>query len=254
MERFLYNYQTIVRFYQPVGDHFIKLRCVPCENDCQHVCSSQLTMHPDIELTHDTDAYGNDFIYGSALDVHDSLAYVSSGVVELSSYVIPDHDVPPYYKCASAMTAVSDDMKRTDFAPCGEVLTDAMSLCHLVHGMMEYVPSSTDGSTTAAEAFALRKGVCQDYAHIMIALCRYYGMAARYVNGFIAGEGATHAWVEVYDGASWRGFDPTHDLMIEYGYIKLAHGRDANDCPVSRGTFVGGTGQVTEIRVIVYQL
>ncbi len=254
MERYLYNYQTIVRFYQPVGDHFIKLRCVPCENDCQHVCSSQLTMHPDIVMYHDRDAYGNIFMYGSALDVHDSLAYVSSGVVELSSYSVPDENVAPYYRCASSLTAMSDEMKKVDHTSSGDMLTDALSLCHQVHSMMDYVPSSTDDSTTAAEAFALRKGVCQDYAHILIALCRYHGIVARYVNGFIAGEGATHAWVEVYDGQAWRGIDPTHDLLIEHGYIKLAHGRDANDCPVSRGTFVGGSGQVMEIRVIVYRL
>ena len=77
---------------------------------------------------------------------------------------------------------------------------------------------------------------------------------ARYVNGFIEGEGATHAWVEVYDDGAWWGIDPTHNRPIEWGYIKLSHGRDAEDCPVNRGVFTGAASQTAEIRVIVEEL
>lgn len=76
-------------------------------------------------------------------------------------------------------------------------------------------------------------------------------MAARYVNGFMQGIGLTHAWVEVHDGKAWHGIDPTNNRLIEYGYVKLSHGRDALDCPVNRGVFTGMASQQVEIRVIV---
>ena len=68
------------------------------------------------------------------------------------------------------------------------------------------------------------------------------------------GEGATHAWVEVYDGEAWCGLDPTNRQIIEYGYLKIAHGRDAADCPVNRGVFRGVAQQQTEVCVRVHEL
>lgn len=119
---------------------------------------------------------------------------------------------------------------------------------------MCYSPGSTQIDTTAIEVFQQRKGVCQDYAHILIAMCRACGIPARYVNGFMQGVGVTHAWVEVLVNGEWRGIDPTNNRLIEYGYIKLAHGRDAMDCRVNRGVFTGNATEQTEIRVIVEEL
>ncbi|MGN1262993.1 MAG: transglutaminase family protein, partial [Prevotella sp.] len=161
--------------------------------------------------------------------------------------------------CTDTPADISHSLCRPDFKDAessGQTLTAdfdlAVSIAHEVHGMMEYAPGVTDVGTTAADALAIRRGVCQDYAHIMIALCRRAGMAARYVCGFLCGTGQTHAWVEVFDGYSWRGIDPTNDVCIDYGYIKLAHGRDASDCAVSRGMFGGEARQtmVTDVKVI----
>ena len=107
--------------------------------------------------------------------------------------------------------------------------------------------------TTASDVMRHRKGVCQDYAHLMTALCRMAGMPARYVCGLMKGEGQTHAWVEVHDGQCWYAFDPTNDTAIASGYIKLAHGRDALDCPVSRGTYLGVSTEETFISVKVQE-
>ena len=108
--------------------------------------------------------------------------------------------------------------------------------------------------TIASEALARKQGVCKDYAHILIAMCRANGIYSRYVNGFLMGEGATHAWVEFFDNDGWYAIDPTHNRMIDYGYIKVAHGRDAGDCSLNRGVFNGTTNQLTEIRVIVEEI
>ena len=88
----------------------------------------------------------------------------------------------------------------------------------------------------------------------MIGFCRRCGIPARYVCGFMEGTGETHAWVEVYDGYSWIGFDPTNDCRIIYGYVKLAHGRDASDCPVSRGIYNGQALQQTQISVTLKEI
>ncbi len=113
----------------------------------------------------------------------------------------------------------------------------ACAIAHAVHTRLHYVPQSTHVETLAGEAFALNSGVCQDYAHITIALCRMAGIPARYACGFITGEGESHAWVEVYIHGVWYGIDPTQNRLIYHGYIKVAHGRDSADCPMNRGTF-----------------
>ncbi|MEA2786101.1 MAG: hypothetical protein QOF71_2205 [Candidatus Eremiobacteraeota bacterium] len=109
---------------------------------------------------------------------------------------------------------------------------------------MRYVPDVTSVATTAAQAFAQGTGVCQDYAHIMLALCRLNGLAARYVSGHLIGEGGTHAWVEVIgeplgDGTVpvW-GFDPTHRRATTLNYVFVAAGRDFADVTPTSGSFV----------------
>ena len=131
----------------------------------------------------------------------------------------------------------------------------ARQLCHRVYEMMAYEPETTTVETPAAEVFSRQCGVCQDYAHLMISFCRANGLPARYVNGFLEGTGQTHAWVEVFDGYSWQGYDPTHDrTLLQQGYVKIAHGRDSADCPVSRGMFRGQAVQQTQISVTLQEL
>ena len=107
-----------------------------------------------------------------------------------------------------------------------------------VANTMRYAAGVTTVQTTAAEALALRRGLCQDYAHVMIALCRAAGVAARYVSGHVLGEGGSHAWVEVLlpDGEGYRvqAYDPTNGRRRHLGYMTIAVGRDYRDvAPVS---------------------
>ena len=92
---------------------------------------------------------------------------------------------------------------------------------------------------TAEQALAKRKGVCQDYAHVMLSVCRHVGLTARYIAGLLGGEGATHAWVEVYQDGRWVGLDPTHNRLVDDNYITIAHGRDYRDCMLDIGIFSG---------------
>ena len=123
--------------------------------------------------------------------------------------------------------------------------TLARAINQHVYESMRYEPGSTDIATTAAEAFANRSGVCQDYAHIMLSLCRICGLPARYVSGHLLGEGATHAWVEVLlqdeeHPARVRALplDPTHGVEPGVEYVTVATGRDYSDVAPTSGTFI----------------
>lgn len=256
MLRYIYNYQVVTQFSQEVKAHALMLRCMPAINACQHVDEEHIVFSPLFRMHRGVDAYGNRTLYGGTRDAHNVVAYVSTGIVSQGEYIIPESQPQPFYKIPSQLTMPSEEiMKETASIPkMKDAYEQAMEISHRVNELMEYVPNSTILGTTASNAFNEKKGVCQDFAHIMIAMCRYMGVPARYVNGFIMGEGETHAWVEVHDGYAWRAVDPTHDTFVCSGYIKLSHGRDAFDCTVDRGTFMGTTQQETKISVTVSEL
>ena len=122
---------------------------------------------------------------------------------------------------------------------------------HKLHQDLSYEKGVTTFQTTAEEAMKLKKGVCQDYAHILIALLRMMKIPARYVVGMMIGEGFSHAWVEMEADGRWYGLDPTNDVLVGENYIKISHGRDYNDCIVNKGVFTGMASQKQDISVIV---
>ena len=122
---------------------------------------------------------------------------------------------------------------------------------HALHRDFQYQPCTTDVDTTAEDAFIQGYGVCQDYAHIYIALMHLAGIPARYVTGLIVGEGASHAWVEILWKDRWYGLDPTNDLVVKDDHIKIGIGRDAKDCMINRGIMHGNCLQTQRIKVSV---
>ncbi len=128
------------------------------------------------------------------------------------------------------------------------VFSHAQKLNALIFERFTYCPDATDVHTHIAEVFALKRGVCQDFAHVFIAVCRAAQIPCRYVSGYLvtrrarssAGSGASHAWVEVLlPRHGWCAFDPTNNLLANDSYIKLAHGRDYRDVTPTRGVFKG---------------
>ncbi|MGZ4682968.1 MAG: transglutaminase-like domain-containing protein [Acidimicrobiales bacterium] len=115
-----------------------------------------------------------------------------------------------------------------------------------VHGSMRYAKGVTDVTTTAAQAWSGRAGVCQDMAHVMVVLCRLNGIPARYVSGHLVGEGASHAWIEALVERRGRrevvAFDPTHDRRTDLRYLTVAVGRDYADVTPTSGTFEADAG------------
>jgi transglutaminase-like putative cysteine protease len=115
----------------------------------------------------------------------------------------------------------------------------ADAFCATAHHSIKYVEGQTDTSTTASQALKSGIGVCQDYAHVMIALCRAAALPSRYVSGYGRSEGRMHAWVEVLCGDNWQAWDPTHNRRIGLREIAVAVGRDYRDVLPVEGTFHG---------------
>ncbi len=124
-----------------------------------------------------------------------------------------------------------------------------------------YSPKSTRVDSPIDEALETRAGVCQDFAHIMIALARQAGIPCRYVSGYLfhrpdsldrSSDGATHAWVEaLLPDLGWIGFDPTNNLIVGDRHIRVAVGRDYADVPPTRGVFKGKSAVRSELAVAV---
>lgn len=127
----------------------------------------------------------------------------------------------------------------------------AMEIATAIGKAMEYMHGVTGVHSTAAEAWAVRKGVCQDITHLALGALRSVGIPARYVSGYLhpkpsaaIGEtikGESHAWVEWYCG-EWRGFDPTNQIDIGDRHVTVGRGRDYNDVPPLRGVYAGPYG------------
>lgn len=130
----------------------------------------------------------------------------------------------------------------------GPDLADAVNAW--VHERLQYRYGVTDVGTPAAESVATGAGVCQDYAQVMLALCRVLGLPSRYVSGHLLGEGGTHAWVEVLTpepagGAVAIAYDPTHGRRTNVRYVTVAVGRDYRDVAPTSGSYSGGAGILT---------
>lgn len=246
-----FRYITEVSFAPQVGRHTILLRCLPALTPSQSIRHEAFSISDGFSISEQRDGFGNRIMTGNCAESHAKLYYSCSGEVCLSTYCIPDADPHAMYSLPSALTIPDHDIVMLMPVLTTSFLDNCIAITHAVHKSISYIPGTTAMSTTAAEALRARQGVCQDFAHIMLVLCREAGYPARYVCGLMKGEGATHAWVEVHDGQCWYAFDPTNDTAIATGYIKMAHGRDALDCPVIRGIYTGITQEATNIKVIV---
>lgn len=153
-----------------------------------------------------------------------------------------------------------------ELGPLAERTTDPLStvrgLMTAMHRDFAYVPKSTRVDSPIDEALAARRGVCQDFTHIILALLRRVGLPCRYVSGYIAPRAldssdepttiATHAWVEVLlPGLDWVGFDPTNDIEAGLRHVRVAIGRDYADVPPTRGVYKGGAASSLEVSVEV---
>ncbi len=256
--RYKFSYQTILTYQAMVTRYHFLLRCTPTASQQQQLIDHLLHLLAPAKIDSDEDAFGNTIHYGYLNEGHDLFVVASNGIVECEKYILPatEESIKPYYKVATHLSladkAISDFNKSTHAQ--GNALEVTLQLSEALFARMEYQPGVTSVDTTAAKSFEMGCGVCQDLAHILLSMCRERDIAARYVVGLVVGTGQTHAWVEVWCNGAWWGVDPTHNKFIEWGYIKLAHGRDAADCSVVRGVKHGLSNLFTQVRVVVEEI
>ena len=139
----------------------------------------------------------------------------------------------------------------------------ASTIMSWIHEKFSYEPGSTAVQTRLAESYAMRRGVCQDFTHVMLGMCRTIGVAARYASGYLyngptdhlVGAQASHAWPEIYlPGMGWVGYDPTNNNLADERYIKVAVGRDYDDVAPVEGTYMGSGHCQMEVLVQVEKL
>lgn len=257
------NHETVYRYDAAVNHSTQYLRLTPPDGEGQRVLEWKLEL--PTPATTAEDAFGN-ILHVLTLDMpHSEIRIRATGIVETDEgerMSFGGGDPRPYLR-STGLTSMSPDMVR--FA---EPYRDGMTsvegvdaLAHAVHAWMQFEEGATHVASTAAEAFEVASGVCQDYAHIFVACCRHLGVPARYVSGYVHSPGArnnhvaTHAWAEVWLEDRWWSFDVTHRGRADAGHLKLAVGMDYMDaCPV-RGVRRGGGGEImlAEVKVMPSQ-
>lgn len=255
MKRYQFSYRLNITLDAPVQNHCFTLRCLPKSDPRQRITALDYTVTPRDFLGASEDQWGNLLVYGSFRGESSAFRVEVTGSAEtaLAPCVPAIHpERERTFAFPTAMTAADPVFAEYAARINGEhPLESAEQVMALLHTTMRYVPGSTNVHTTAAQAFRQGQGVCQDFAHVMLALLRLRGIPCRYVTGMLPGEGRSHAWVEVLSRDGWYGFDPTNHSFCAGEYIKLSHGRDAQDCAINRGIFRGGANQISEESVIV---
>jgi transglutaminase-like putative cysteine protease len=238
----------------PISDLRQRLVIIPPErHGDQRLITHRLEVSsPTSEVRRELDTFGN-LILSLAVDhVADAIDFTAWIVVEREAAGEPIRVTPETYIASSmrepSHLTVPDEALRAAADALGPERADPAALASRinawVYAEMSYAHGATGVRTTAAEAFAGRRGVCQDYAHVMLVLCRLRGLPARYVSGHLLGEGGTHACVEVLLPAPHhpgqyvaRPYDPTHGREPGLDYVTVAVGRDYGDVAPTSGTY-----------------
>lgn len=279
-----YSYGAPVRAARQV------LRMTPVDRGThQSVIAHMLDTRPQpSEAERGHDFFGNAICYVTFDGSHDRLDITMRARIEVRPIVLPDAMATPILDRVRAEALDAFDLGPaspvhglfpTRSVPLDPAVTDwtaescaadrpvldaALEVMHRIKDDFTYMPGATDVTTLPAQAFAARRGVCQDFAHVMIAGLRGLGIPARYVSGYLrtvpppgqprlAGADATHAWVEVWCGreAGWIGLDPTNAIPAGEDHIILAIGRDYADVSPVDGVIVASGDHTLAVGVDV---
>jgi transglutaminase-like putative cysteine protease len=249
----------------PINEAYTEVRLKPLHRDGQRCSSFTLATEPrGATVDEYRDRYGNTVHHFDLLEVHESLSVtVRSEVWTTSEYVAEEPVLSPLdrWDYLAGTRYVGLDQQVVELAAATPAPSDpvegAWELMRAVRAAMTYERGTTHVHTTAAEALADGRGVCQDFAHVMIGACRSRGVPARYVSGYLhdtranGGEGESHAWVDVHVGDTWISLDPTHDTAQTERYVRVGVGRDYADVPPSRGVYRGTATETLEVAVTI---
>lgn len=247
MKQLHLSYDMLIEYSVAVERCNFTIKCIPVDTLRQKISNVQISIFPDVKYSYGKDGLNNVQIYGVNENAHKTFNFhieadAHTGLEEYEAEVNEDLDMIFRHEHGLAVAGekIRDFYSEISLIQGLNDYAKAKILMHELGKHFKYVPLSTNVNTSAEEAFNQGHGVCQDYAHIFIALLHLAGVPARYVTGFIVGEGQSHAWVEVLHEGKWYGMDPTHNRVVGDEYIKLGIGRDAKDCMINRGIMHGG--------------
>jgi transglutaminase-like putative cysteine protease len=264
-------HRTRYVYTSPVRDSFNDVRLEPLSVPEQTVDSFLLRVLPAVRMKHYIDFYGNWIHHFEIAEPHNYLLIESqSRITTHWPAALPEDaklcpldkigEVANVERCfdflqTSHFIELEADAWRlaldsTDGQT--DVWQAALAILRFTNGYLKYESKSTHVHTQMSSVIKDRRGVCQDFAHFMIGLCRSLKIPARYISGYLATEAAsaTHAWVEVFiPGTGWRALDPTHNCQIDDTYVKIGHGRDYADVPPVSGNYRGTLERTMEVLV-----
>ncbi|MFA6544799.1 MAG: transglutaminase family protein [Limisphaerales bacterium] len=269
-------HRTRFNYSSPVRDSFNEVRLQPQANDRQTIDSFLLKVMPAARLRHYADFYHNTIHHFEISEPHSSLTVESHARVTTHPGVFLADDATPFpvdrigealqwersydFLQASRFVDTLPETWRLALDVAGDqrdTWQAALALMRFVHMHLRYETDSTHVHTHMKDVLTQRSGVCQDFAHVLIGLCRVMKIPARYVSGYLATESAsaTHAWMEVLiPGVGWRALDPTHNCQPGESYVKIAVGRDYADVAPISGHYAGNTGRSLEVSVQIRAL
>jgi transglutaminase-like putative cysteine protease len=276
--------------YAPRVDVAYHLACLmPQSGHAQQVAGAEIAVEPPpAQQTTATDAFGNLRTWFALFTPHDVLRVrAESRVVVRPRFEGIDPEASARwervagalrYRVRAPFWPATDFLYASPFVPLLDPLrayadgsfpdgrrlvAGAIDLMHRIHADFAYLPASTSISTPLAEVFAKRRGVCQDFAHVMLGCLRSLGLPAAYVSGYLLtrpppgqprllGADASHAWVSVWcPQLGWVDLDPTNDLVVGTSHVTLAVGRDFGDVTPLRGVIRGGAEHTMRVAVSV---
>lgn len=288
------EHQTVYAYDSPVSQSQQILHLSPRDTPYQQRLNQMLRCEPvPVEQSSRIDYFGNLCQYFTILSPHQSLSVTSrfevaclprpsldqllpsplwedvrkqlqqphlhfSSMIEASGYVYHS----PKVSCSEALVQYA----ARSFTPGRALLPAAMVLTQQIFKEFKFDAEATDVSTPLEEVLHNKRGVCQDFAHLMIGVLRSLGLACRYVSGYIlthppagqarlVGADASHAWVSVFCPTNgWVDFDPTNNCLVQQEHITVAWGRDFSDVSPMRGVVLGGGQQQLKVRVTVTPL
>ena len=290
MTRYAVRHETAYRYPVPADMGLHMLRVTPLNMRGQRSLGYGLTISPEPARIHRfVDHFGNVVHHVAVEATHERFSATLNAVVEIErkeaagpgpawetvrEAMQGDGFPTPYqiaeftYASPLAPVEAAATLYAADSFAAGRPIVDAArDLAGRIHRDFAYAPNSTNVATTVAEVIEMQRGVCQDFAHLMISGLRGLGLPARYVSGYLhtrpadaaaqsVGAEASHAWVSLWCGAAlgWIGIDPTNDLVVANEHVVVAHGRDFTDATPLHGVLLGGGAHALSVAVTVTAL
>lgn len=276
--KYLVRHETSYLYSEPVLLCHNEVHLSPRVLSHQSCSFSELNILPEPAVrARRADVFGNSAVFLTIQERHQELRVTGVSSVEVRPMLTPSPALtPPWEQVRDGLAAefhgndfealqflyesahvrpspILADYALQSFTPGRPILDGALDLTHRIHTEFEYDRTATNMQTSLEEVFTIRRGVCQDFAHLELSCLRSLGLAARYVSGYmlttpapgakrLIGADASHAWLAIYcPGFGWVDLDPTNDLIPSDKHVTLAWGRDYADvCPIKGVTLGGG--------------